>query len=48
MEDVYKEVQSLFSEIVHYEHVPESDIKSDVAVLYDYENIWSLALSAAK
>jgi beta-galactosidase len=37
----YKEVQSLFSEIVHYEHVLESGIKSDVAVLYDYENIWS-------
>ena len=37
----YKEVQSLFSEIVKYEHVLESDIKSDVAVLYDYENIWS-------
>ncbi|MDW4509676.1 beta-galactosidase [Priestia megaterium] len=37
----YKEVQSLFSEIVHYEHVLKSDIKSDIAVLYDYENIWS-------
>ncbi len=37
----YKEVQSLFSEISKYEHIVQSEIKADIAVLYDYENVWS-------
>ncbi|WP_100405742.1 beta-galactosidase [Bacillus solitudinis] len=37
----YKEVQNVFSDIRNYEEVLKSEIKSDIAVLYDYENIWS-------
>ncbi|UOR11354.1 beta-galactosidase [Halobacillus amylolyticus] len=37
----YREVQSLFHDISSYEDVLESPIKSEVAVLYDYDNIWS-------
>ncbi|ARI76146.1 beta-galactosidase [Halobacillus mangrovi] len=37
----YKEVQSLFGDIKNYEHVLNSEIQSDIAVLYDYDNIWS-------
>jgi beta-galactosidase len=37
----YQEVQSFFADIVQYEHVVQSDIKADIAVLYDYDNIWS-------
>ncbi|UOQ94842.1 beta-galactosidase [Halobacillus shinanisalinarum] len=37
----YKEVQSLFHEISSYEDVLESPIKSEIAVIYDYDNIWS-------
>ncbi|MFG6147933.1 beta-galactosidase [Halobacillus sp. B23F22_1] len=37
----YKEVQSLFEEIKENDHVLQSPIKADVAVLYDYDNIWS-------
>ncbi|MGR9048561.1 beta-galactosidase [Halobacillus faecis] len=37
----YKEVQSLFSEIKEHEELLNAEIKSDVAVLYDYDNIWS-------
>ncbi|RWZ59027.1 beta-galactosidase [Halobacillus fulvus] len=37
----YKEVQSLFGDIQNYTNVLESEIKSDIAVLYDYDNIWS-------
>jgi beta-galactosidase len=37
----YKEVQSVFSDIVNYEHVLQSNIQADIAVLYDYDNIWS-------
>ncbi|MFC7321819.1 beta-galactosidase [Halobacillus campisalis] len=37
----YKEVQALFEEITNHEALLESPIQSDVAVLYDYDNIWS-------
>jgi beta-galactosidase len=37
----YQEVQSVFADIVQYEHVLQSEIKADIAVLYDYDNIWS-------
>ncbi|MFD2923071.1 beta-galactosidase [Halobacillus naozhouensis] len=37
----YEEVQSLFDEISSYEDVLDSPIKSEVAVIYDYDNIWS-------
>ncbi|GGF30846.1 beta-galactosidase [Halobacillus andaensis] len=37
----YKEVQSLFNEIKEYDHVLQSPIEAEVAVLYDYDNIWS-------
>ncbi|SDO59636.1 beta-galactosidase [Halobacillus aidingensis] len=37
----YKEVQSLFKEIKEHDELLNADIKSDVAVLYDYDNIWS-------
>ncbi|MGD7043118.1 beta-galactosidase [Jeotgalibacillus proteolyticus] len=37
----FKEVQSLFSEIQPYEEVLNKKIHSDIAVLYDYDNIWS-------
>lgn len=37
----FKEVQSLFSEIQPYENVLNEKIESDIAVLYDYDNIWS-------
>ncbi|MCX8003188.1 MAG: beta-galactosidase [Anoxybacillus mongoliensis] len=37
----YKEAQSVFSHIPTFEHVLHSPIQADIAVLYDYENIWS-------
>ncbi|WP_227394461.1 beta-galactosidase [Jeotgalibacillus aurantiacus] len=37
----FKEVQSLFSEILPYENVLNQKVESDIAVLYDYDNIWS-------
>lgn len=37
----YKEVQSVFETIRPYEEVLQSPIESDVALLYDYDNIWS-------
>ncbi|MCP3031497.1 beta-galactosidase [Halobacillus sp. A1] len=37
----YKEVQTLFEEITNHEALLESPIQSEVAVLYDYDNIWS-------
>ncbi|WP_088104410.1 beta-galactosidase [Halalkalibacter urbisdiaboli] len=37
----YKEVQNVFSDIQNYEDVLQTEIKSDIAVLYDYDNIWS-------
>ncbi|SIS42336.1 beta-galactosidase [Salimicrobium flavidum] len=37
----YREVQSVFRDISNYEEVLNSSIDSEVAVLYDYDNIWS-------
>ena len=37
----YEEVKSFMSEISKYKEVINSEIKSDVAVLYDFDNIWS-------
>lgn len=37
----YEEVQSLFENIRQYDELLKSDISSDIAVLYDYDNIWS-------
>ncbi|WP_246943826.1 beta-galactosidase [Bacillus pinisoli] len=37
----YKEVQSVFTDIVQYENVLQSPIAAEVAALYDYDNIWS-------
>lgn len=37
----YREVRSFISDIKKYESLIKSDIKSDIAVLYDYDNIWS-------
>ncbi|WNF37478.1 beta-galactosidase [Bacillaceae bacterium IKA-2] len=37
----YQEVQSLFKEISQYEELINSEIKAEIAVLYDYDNIWS-------
>lgn len=37
----YKEVQSFIQEVNCYEDLFKSKIKSEIAVLYDYDNIWS-------
>jgi beta-galactosidase len=37
----YKEVQTVFGDIQQYEDVLQSEIQSVIAVLYDYDNIWS-------
>ncbi len=37
----YEEVQSYMKDIKNYEEVLKSEIKSDIAVLYDYDNTWS-------
>ncbi|WP_027408503.1 beta-galactosidase [Anoxybacteroides tepidamans] len=37
----YKEVQSFFADIAKYESLVQTDIQADIAVLYDYDNIWS-------
>jgi beta-galactosidase len=37
----FKEVQSFMKDVIKYEEVIKSEIKSDIAVLYDYDNIWS-------
>lgn len=37
----YEEVKSFMEEIVSYEEVIKSEIQSDIAVLYDFDNIWS-------
>ncbi|WP_062514818.1 beta-galactosidase [Halobacillus sp. KGW1] len=37
----YKEVQSLFSSIKDHSRLLDAKIEADVAVLYDYDNIWS-------
>jgi len=37
----YEEVQSFMKNIINYEDIIKSEIKSDIAILYDYDNIWS-------
>lgn len=37
----YYEVQSFMQDIRHYEAVIKSEIKPDIAIVYDYDNIWS-------
>ncbi|MCT4566027.1 MAG: beta-galactosidase [Maledivibacter sp.] len=37
----YREVQSFMTEIAAHEGIFNSEIKSDIAILYDYDNIWS-------
>lgn len=37
----YEEVKSFFNEISKHEELVNSEIKADIAVLYDYDNIWS-------
>jgi beta-galactosidase len=37
----FNEVKSLIEEIKPFEEVIQSEIKSDVALIYDYENIWA-------
>lgn len=37
----YKEVQSVFQDIHNYSQLLDSAIQADIAVLYDYDNIWS-------
>ncbi|MGH4120306.1 beta-galactosidase [Clostridium sp.] len=37
----YDEVKSTIDEIMPYEELLKSEIKSEIAVLYDYDNIWS-------
>ena len=37
----FKEVQSLIKEVSKHEELVNSEIKSDIAVVYDYENIWA-------
>jgi len=37
----YEEVQSFFNEITKHKEVVDSKIHSDIAVVYDYDNIWS-------
>lgn len=37
----YEEVQSFMKHITNHKNIVKSEIKSDVAILYDYDNIWS-------
>lgn len=37
----FNEVKDFFNDVVKYEKILESPIKSDIALIYDYENIWS-------
>lgn len=37
----YKEGQAFMKDIPQYEEIIRSEIKSDIAVLYDFDNIWS-------
>lgn len=37
----YKEVQSVFEEFSAYDQLLQAPIQSDIAVIYDYDNIWS-------
>ncbi|WP_424767522.1 beta-galactosidase [Paenibacillus sp. sgz302251] len=39
--DKYKEVQSVFQTITPYADVLQTEIQADIAVLYDYDNVWS-------
>ena len=37
----YREVQSFMKDVGNHEAVIKSEIKADIAVVYDYDNIWS-------
>jgi beta-galactosidase len=37
----YEEVKSVFTDIRQYENVLNSEIQAEIAVIYDYNNIWS-------
>ncbi|WP_079506552.1 beta-galactosidase [Mesobacillus jeotgali] len=37
----YEEVKSVFNDIRQYENVLNSEIQAEIAVIYDYNNIWS-------
>lgn len=37
----YREVQSFMQDVIRYKAVIESEIVPEIAVLYDYDNIWS-------
>lgn len=37
----YDEVRSVFTEIAPHEHLLQTNIDAEVAVLYDYDNVWS-------
>jgi beta-galactosidase len=37
----YREVQSFMKDVVNHEAIIKSEIKADIAVVYDYDNIWS-------
>ncbi|MFZ5965776.1 MAG: beta-galactosidase [Bacillota bacterium] len=37
----YQEVQSFMKDIAQFEEIIKGEIKSEVAVLYDFDNIWS-------
>ncbi|WJV30916.1 beta-galactosidase trimerization domain-containing protein [Rossellomorea sp. AcN35-11] len=37
----YKEVKQFFNEVKEYETLFDSPVKADVALLYDFDNIWS-------
>ncbi|WDU82514.1 beta-galactosidase [Caloramator sp. Dgby_cultured_2] len=37
----FNEVKDFFNDIIKYEKILGSPIKSDIALIYDYENIWS-------
>ncbi len=37
----FQEAQSFMKDIINYEDIIKSEIESEVAVIYDYDNIWS-------
>ncbi|MBT2694805.1 beta-galactosidase [Bacillus sp. ISL-55] len=37
----YEEVKSVFTDIRQYENILNSEIQAEIAVIYDYNNIWS-------
>jgi beta-galactosidase len=37
----YQEIQSFIEEVKEHKEIFQSEIKSDIAVIYDYDNIWS-------